>query len=637
MFSLYHDGMQVYTVIPIAKGIPKETLTYFGPDDISLGSLVSIPLRKKMAHAIVIDSQSVPTNKAEIKSSVFSLKKIGKVINKHFLPPAFLTSAHKTADFYATTTGAVMQSVIPKLILEHASKISVTQSVARSPVKKETLTIQDTEDDRFAHYKSFIRGEFAKQSSVYFCLPTIEDIKQWKFLLEKGIEQYTCVLHSDLSKKEFEKAVALIQSSTHPILIIGTAPFLSLIRPDLGSIILDRENSRSYRTLSRPYIDMRVFVKNLAQAMGVKLILGDLLLSVESIWKQKNDEYAELSPLKFRQLTSAEHLLVDMKLPKGEYTEEFRMVSKELEALIDKTTQENENLFIFCGRKGLSPITVCGDCGLVVTCTECHAPVTLYRRKEENIFLCNKCGEERGTSERCKHCDSWKLETLGIGVEGVEDEIKKRFPEATVLRMDKDNASTPKKAAVIMAKFESTPGAILIGTEMALYYLNKSIENVAVASIDALFSLPDFRINEKIFYLLLTMRSHASKVFLIQTRNGDERIFDYALKGNLIDFYRQEIDERKKFTYPPFSLFVKFTVEGKLSAIQKEIEHLCEVFAQWNPAPFESLHASSRGNAVLHVLFRFPTSAWPDPKFLEIVKSLPPQILVRVDPESIIG
>lgn len=629
--------MRVYTVIPIAKGIPKETLSYFGPDDIAPGSLVSIPLRKKMVYAIVLEGQPVPENKAEIKSSAFSLKKIGKVSNNNFLPRSFLAAAQKTADYYATTTGAVMQSMVPKLVLENAPKIFLDQNSGRVSAKKETLTIQDTEDDRFAHYKSFIRGEFAKQSSVYFCLPTIEDIKQWQFLLDKGIEKYTCILHSDLSKKEFEKALNLITTEKHPILIIGTAPFLALTRSDLGSIILDRENSRSYRTLSRPYIDMRVFVKNLANEMKVKLILGDLLLSVESIWKQKNDEYAELSPLKFRQLTSAEHLLVDMKLPKGEYAEEFRMVSKELEALIDKTTEENENLFIFCGRKGLSPITVCGDCGLVVTCLQCHAPVTLYQRKEENVFLCNKCGEERPTSERCKHCDSWKLETLGIGVEGVEHEIKKRFPHATVFRMDKDNATTPKKAAQIMEKFENTPGSILIGTEMALYYLNKSIENVAVASIDALFSLPDFRINEKIFYLLLTMRSRASKVFLIQTRNGDEKIFDYALKGNLIDFYRQEIDERKKFTYPPFAVFVKFTVEGKRPVIQKEVENLCEIFKKWDPAPFESLHASSRGNALLHVLFRFPISAWPDQDFIELVRSLPPQILVRVDPESLIG
>lgn len=629
--------MKVYTVIPIARGIGKETLSYFGPDNIAIGSLVSIPLRKKTSHAIVIDSSDITASKADIKSSRFSLKKIGKVVNASFLSAALLKATNETSNYYATTTGAVLQSVVPKIILENANKIVYKKRDITKKARREFSVAQDTDIDRFAHYKSFIRGEFAKHSSVYFCLPTIEDIRHAKLALEKGIEKYTVVLNSRMTKKEFTNALKTVLEEEHPILIIGTAPFLSIERSDLGSIILDRENSRSYRTFSRPYLDMRTFVKNFANALGVRLILGDLLLSVETLWHQKNEAYSELASIKSRVLTSAENLLVDMKLPKGEFAEKFNLLSPELEALIDKTKEGNENLFIFCARKGLAPITVCGDCGTVVTCQRCNAPITLYRRKNENIFLCNKCGDERETTERCKNCDSWKLETLGIGAEGVAEEIKKRFPEVTVFRMDKDSVETPKKALQIIEKFEATPGSVLVGTELALLYLSKSIENIAVASMDALFSISDFRISEKIFYLLLAMRARANKVFLIQTRNANEKLFDYALKGNLTDFYRQEIDERKKFNYPPFAVFIKLTLEGKRSAVDKEIEELLEYFKDWNPAAFESINNSSRGNPVMNILFRFIPSSWPDENFLKKVRTLPPQIMVHVDPESLLS
>jgi len=629
--------MRIYKVIPIARGISKETLSYFGADGIPLGSLVSIPLRQKTANALVVGEKEISPSKSEIKSSTYSLKKIGPIKNKHFLSPAFLESAIETARMYASTTGSVLQNLIPKLVLEHNKLVSYREVRQNPRIRKEFLVIQEADSERFAHYKSFIRGEFAKHSSVFFCLPSGEDVRRAKNILEKGIEQYSCILHSGLTKKEFVKSLKLIAEEKHPVLIIGTPAFLSVARGDLGSIILDRENSRSYRTQTRPYIDMREFIKHFAKASFVKLIMGDLMLSIETLWKEQSEEYAEFFPLKLRMLSSSRSLLVDMKLPPGEYREEFRVLSRELEALIDKTTEENENLFIFCGRKGLAPVTVCGDCGQVVICGRCKAPITLFQRKDENIFSCNKCGEERSSAERCINCDSWKLRTLGIGIELVEKEIKKKFAKAKVFRLDKDSATTEKKALDIIRQFENTPGSILVGTEMALLYISKPVQNIAVASIDALFMIPDFRINEKIFYILLSMRARAEKVFLIQTRNGDERLFDHALKGNLIEFYREEIEERKKFQYPPFAIFVKFSVEGKRSATEKEITSLLEYFAEWNPAPFESRNLSKRGNVVLHILFRFDPAVWPDEKFIEKVRSLSPAILVRIDPENLLG
>src|ERR1035437_3408574 len=628
--------MRLYTVIPIAKGIGKETLTYFGGDNIALGSLVSIPLRKKIIHAIVTETRDVAFSKSELKSQSYALKKIGKVVNPNFLPTEFLQSAINTAEFYASTTGAILQLTVPKLILESSEIVSNTKRVRKTGLQKEFLVIQDTDEDRFAQYKSVVRGEFAKQSSVYFCLPTIEDIRKTKSFLEKGIEQYTLTLHSGLTKKEFKDSLKKINNEKHPLLIIGTPAFLSIIRNDVNTIVLDRENSRSWRTLTRPYFDMRIFVQSFAKKVGIKLIQGDLVLSVDDLWKQKHDEYAELFPLKFRMLSTANCALVDMKLPKGKYEETFRILSPELEALINKTKNESENLFIFCARKGLSPVTVCGDCSQAVTCKKCGAPITLYQRKTENFFLCNKCGTEASTSVRCTHCQSWKLKTLGIGLEGVVQEITKLFPDIKIFRLDKDNAKTEKKVLEIIQKFKNTPGSVLVGTELALLYLDEPIENIAVASMDSLSALPDFRINEKIFYMLISMRSKAEKVFLIQTRNGNEKLFDQALKGNLIDFYRDEITEREKFDYPPFSVFVKFTIEGKLAVLEKETTRLEALFKEFAPIAFEGVNLSPKGNPIFHLLFKFSKNGWPNSTFLQKAKLLPPQVLIKVDPENIL-
>ncbi len=628
--------MRLYTIIPIARTLGHDTLSYFGSDSIPLGALVSIPIRKKTAYGIVAAVHDVSESKSEIKKADYSLRKITSVKSKNFLSSEFLKACTATAEYFATTTGGILQNVLPELVLTHALEIE-TKGMQKRNTTCEQFALQADDEERFSHYKSFIRGEFAKNQSVYFCLPTIQDIKRTKNLLDKGIEQYTVTLHSGLSKKEFLLTLKIIESTRHPLLIITTPSFLSIERPDTGSIIVDRENSRGYRTQSRPYFDMRKFIENLAKVKCIRLVLGDLILSTEALVRHDNDEFIEFAPLKFRMLSSAHNLLVNMKTEPDGTEKKFRVLSPELEALIDKTKEENERLFLFTARKGLSPSTVCGDCGQTVVCTRCKTPVVLFGAHDsQNFFRCNRCGEVRDAAERCINCDSWKLTTLGIGIEGVEAEIKKKFPTVKIFRLDKESVKTEKKAIEMIREFEETPGSILLGTELALFYTKSAVENVAVVSIDALFSIPDFRMNEKIFYILLSLRSLAEKVFVIQTRNTENKILDYAIKGNLMDFYRDESADRKKFSYPPFSTFIKLSFEDKSNQSEAHAEELALLFKSWEHNIYQSSTPSKKGNTVMNILIRLSKKEWPHPELELVLRRLPPSIAVRVDPDSLL-
>jgi len=46
--------MFIITIIPISRGIGKDTLTYFTAEKVALGSLVSVPIRGKKSHGLVI-------------------------------------------------------------------------------------------------------------------------------------------------------------------------------------------------------------------------------------------------------------------------------------------------------------------------------------------------------------------------------------------------------------------------------------------------------------------------------------------------------------------------------------------------------------------------------------------------------
>ncbi len=630
--------MQLINVIPIARSIGMESLTYFSSKPLKEGSVVFVPLRKKEVPAIVLSSQDITDAKTQIRSADFALKKIENKKTQTLLLPEFVSAAHTTADYFATTTGSILHSVVPTAIWNDIEKIK-TQKAKDLPKKSLTsrrLILQSEINDRFGSYKSLVREEFAKKNSVFLLVPTIQDAVKAEGFLQKGVENYTFVLHSKLTKKEILTRWKDALKSTHPVLIIATGSFLSLPRQDIGTIIVERENSRNYKQFNRPFIDIRMLAENFAKEKKIKIILGDLPLSIDTMWRYKENELDELSPPKLRTIREASQILIDMKDKKHQKAGKFEVVSDELKELVSDTVKSNKSMFVFTARRGLASSTTCRDCGSPVLCHECEAPVILHGTSKGNRFICHACGASRSADERCKGCASWKLQTLGIGVQLVEKTLKEIVPKEKIFVIDKDTASTHKKASTLIEKFYNTKGSLLIGTEMALSYLDKPLENSAVATMDSLFSLPEWRMSEKILSLLLKIKEITKSEMLIQTRKPDQKIFDFVHKGNLVDFYKEEIKKRKQFSYPPFSIFIKVSVVGTPDRVSKEMQYLKKLLSKYDIQIYPSSIKVARGRFAMHGLIRVEKSKWPNKEIVEILRSLPPHFSVDVDPESLL-
>lgn len=642
--------MKIVTVIPILKGTIKESLTYFSKENLEKGDVISIPIRNKIAYGLITEIKDAEESKLNIKSLPYVIKKIGQNKPKKIFSEEIINSAETISQYYVSSLGNVLSSIIPKVILENSHLLPEYTPKKQDNIFYETLLLQSDEEERYASYKSLIREEFARGKSVFFCLPTTEDIKNAGHNLEKGIEKYTYTIHSLLPKKTILENWQKIVSENHPVLIIGTGSFLSIPREDISTIILEKESSRAYKMQSRPFADWRKIAEIIAKNTKRKLVLGDFFLRTETLWEEKNSNYSELSPIKFRSLGAAECKIIDSRTPKNMEKEEFSVFSDELKSLIISSFEKSEKTFLFTGRKGLYPLTICGDCGTEVICNNCNAPVVLYgkrknqtpskRNSDENLFVCHHCGERRSANELCHHCKSWRLIPLGIGVERVYEEIQKIKKDANIFIFDKDHIKTHNQAVKIRDQFYKFSGSIMVGTEMALTYLNEKIQNSAVVSIDSLFSIPDFRISEKIFHIILEMRSITEKKLLVQTRQEENssgrKIFEYALKGNLMDFYRDEIKEREIMKYPPFSIFIKLSVEGEKSSVRKQMEEMGEIFKNEGIIIFEAFNPGKNKKFTMHGLIPMERKKWVDKELLFKLKNLPPQISVKVDPDSLL-
>lgn len=629
---LMAKAMHIIEVSPISKGVWSESLTYFTKEPVAAGSIINVPIRAKDTPALVIKSTPAANLKSELRQADFKIKKAGRLIRANLFLPGFLAAARSTADYFASPLGPVLDSLIPRSLLNEGETQAIANIDDSSGLKLEHGVLQGPDEERYSFYKSLIRESFARGHSVFLCLPTIAEIEMMAPILEKGIIDFTIAIHGQLAKKDLKEKISQIASDQHPILIIGTPAFLSLVRADVKTIIIERENSAAYKESKRPFIDYRVFAQLLGEAIGAKVIIGDLALRSETIFKVEKGELTPLAPIKYRAFTELSQILIDAARKKPD--EPWSPVSEKFAAQVAESLQFGDRVMIIAGRRGLAPITVCGDCGTAKSCSTCGATLILHEQGKDNYFHCHRCGLIEIAEDKCANCGGWRLTALGLGVETIAKELRQRLPDQPIIRLDSDSTKTKKAAQQAAAKFLKQPGSLLIGTEMALNYVREPVETVATIGLDSLLAIPDFRINEKLFLLILRARGLATKKFLIETRKPEEKTYHYALAGNLLDFYRDEIGERQKLGWPPFSTLIKISAEGRTETAAKLIKFAGEQLADCEPASLTLPGRTARTVREISIIQR-PADDWPDSALARRLAKLPPTLTIDVEPENL--
>ncbi len=632
--------MQILEIIPFYKNFKRDTLSYFSTKDVSLGSIVTINIRGRNIKGLVLKTTSISEQKTEIKNNDFALKKIKAIQKNSIINQELINTAKEVSDYFATSAGAIINSVIPNFVFNDLEKIEKIKIIEKENNKENFVkfVIQESEQERYSSYRRLIREEFAKKNSVLFVCPTIEDTRFAYKKMSKGIEENTFVFHSSISNNELLKNWNKVIVNKKPVLIISTPTYSTIPREDLGSIIIERESSTNYRSLKAPYLDYRIFAEIYAKNKNIRFFLGDLVLRLETLVRLENQEFHEFTPLKYRTLTTAKTKMVDMSNKLSFDNEQFKIVSDELKEIIKTTFEENENTFIFTSRRGLSPTIICMDCGTTVNCNNCNAPMVLHGKNasdKHNFFLCHRCNEKRSAGELCKRCGSWRLKTLGIGSQLVKKEIERDFPKLKIFILDSDHVKTSKQANSVIEKFNINPGSILIGTEMALVYLKDEIDNIVIVSIDSMFSNPDFNINEKILNTISRAKSKATKNFLIQSRKAEERIFKYIISGNMAEFIRSELEDRKKYNYPPYSLLVKIIIKGTEKGVERELENLRKFLENYDLMEYPIIRESTKSKITKGILIRFDRREWPQKNLIEKLRLLPSYYKIVIDAENI--
>ncbi len=659
--------MYILTVIPIDKGIKKEYLTYFSAQEIKLGTLVVVPVRSREIDALVIGIEPAENLKQELKDAKFQLKKIIRVRGSAPFGDAFFESCLRLRNYTLGSTGAIIDTMLPSAFLDkniileknkeeikEEDEVKSESTENTGDIKQEKLIFQATWVDRIGWYRTLIRESFSKKESVFICVPTRYDTEKFKNMLSKGIEHYVYTFSHDMNKKTMVTNYNKCKEEKHPILIIGTGMFLSIPRTDIKTIILEHESSDSYKQFVRPFIDTRTFVEIYASINKSKLILGDTILRPETLYRHQQAEFAEVAPPLFRFTNAEKQVIIDMKNETDELGKKsFSVLSNDVKKMIEYCHEHGESVFLFSVRKGLAGVTVCNDCGHTLLCPNCTSPVVLYGNKQRSatkdeggrVFMCNKCGYKEKTETRCPICTSWNLNPLGIGTDRVYAEVKKYFPHINVVQIDKETTSTDTEARAAIASFYKEKGSILIGTEMAFSYLKDDVYASAIISVDGLFSIPSFNMNQKILHIIEKLQAITVNGILIQTRMSDNKVLRNILSGNVLPLYREDLEERKMFGYPPFKKLIKITFAGTAAQGEKAREYINKTLEAYDPQIFSAFVGKVRGEYVTNTVIKIDPKLWPIPLSRDTkadsdlymrLKAVSDTFTLNIDPEDLL-
>ena len=427
-------------------------------------------------------------------------------------------------------------------------------------------------------YMKMIDEVLSQGKQVLYLLPEIALTSQIVNRLQKYFGNRVGVYHSRFN--EFERveiwnrvlqygscsSEAEPQSNEKYSLILGARSSLLLPYQNLGLIIVDEEHDASYKQQDpAPRYHARDAAIVLGKLHSAPVLLGTATPSLESYYNVKQGKYG---------LVELFQRFAESQLPEiwieniPEARKQKKMEGHLSHFLIENMAsalERKEQIILFQNRRGYAVRLYCNACQAMPTCVHCD--VTLTYHKKSNLLKCHYCGYAIAVPVRCLHCQSADIEMKGFGTEKIEETLAQLFPDAKVARMDLDTTRSKTSYQKIISDFEKQRTHILVGTQMVTKGLDfDRVSVVGILEADNLLTFPDFRAFERAFQVMAQVSGRAGRKefpgkVIIQSYQPWHPALKYVIGNDYQAMYANQIEERKKYRYPPVFRLIKITLK----------------------------------------------------------------------------
>ncbi len=364
-------------------------------------------------------------------------------------------------------------------------------------------------------------------------------------------------------------------------IMIGPRSALFTPFPNLGLVIIDEEHEDTYRSESTPRYDARETAEKRCQIEGARLLLGSATPSVRSYEYAKRGRYGLVRLSQRFGISRREIAVVDMR---QELQEGNRSVlSRKMRDSLERVLSEGHQAMLFLNRRGYAGFVTCRSCGYVVKCPHCDVSLTEHAN---GTMVCHYCGHTQLRQNICPSCGSQAIGGMRIGTEQVEKQIATVFPEARIVRMDRDTTGGKEGHEKILRQFSGSGADILIGTQMIVKGHDfPQVALIGVLAADLSLNDSDYRSAERTYALLAqaigrTGRADVDGTAVIQTYHPEHYSIQAAVSGDYEGFFEEEIAFRGLMDYPPraemMAVFGTSEEEEKLQSAMRHIRMLID-------------------------------------------------------------
>lgn len=391
------------------------------------------------------------------------------------------------------------------------------------------------------------------------------------------------VIHSAMSEGQRQDAWEALEAGRKTV-VLGTRSAVFAPIKNLGMIVIDEEQDQSYKSDVTPRYHARDVARFRCTKENAFLLLSSATPDIETYYKAEKGKFAfvKLSE-RFGGATLPDITLFDTI---AEGLPPDTMIGEKLEEELRKNLEKGEQSILFLNRRGLRKLLVCRDCKTGVSCPNCSVPMTLHLTGQEYKLVCHYCGYKSSPPDKCPTCSSRHMQYRGYGTEKLEEELRRRLPQARVLRMDADTTSRHFSHDEIIEKFARKQADILIGTQMVTKGHNfPDVTLVGVVMADLSLMVSDYRASENTFALLTQVVGRAGRAdkkgrALIQTSDSGSELINLCTTQDYESFYKGEIALRRALMFPPFCTVGMFFLSSESELeLERAAEKLSDTLA----------------------------------------------------------
>ena len=600
--------MNYYEVSMVGSvGAYYDVLTYQSEMTLSTGTVVSVPVGKRTSLGVITKKVTKPD---------FDCKEIVKSVTDTPIPHTLIELHDWMTEYYATTSGMVWQTILPKRV---ATKPRSKSSSSITPTKRTQILLNNEQQQAIAKirqissgtillhgvtgsgktevYKAAAQDAINNGQSALILVPEISLTTQLVNEFRSQLDNVV-VTHSAMTDSERNVAWRQILTSHQPVVVIGPRSALFMPIQNLGLIVIDECHEPSYKQEQSPRYHAITVASQLTRLSNAKLILGSATPAISDyhLAKHLDRPIITMNKLAVNGATKPDVKIVNLT-NRDSFTLESKLFTKPLLDAIRQAIKDGRQTLLFHNRRGTASLAICEDCGYTLTCPNCYTPLTLHGDKFQ--LLCHLCGHTERPPLKCPDCHEPSIIYKGIGTKQIEEETKKLFPTASIRRFDGD---TLKGEAVqdVYDELRSGKTDIIIGTQTIAKGLDlPHLAVVGVIQADAGLALPDFSSSERTFQLIAQVcgrvgRHELPTTAIIQTYQPQADAVKYGSKQDYLGFYEQEIIHRKIGHFPPYSHLLKLTCsykteQGAVAATRKLANQLRRDYGQsaklLGPAP----------------------------------------------------